>query len=1260
MAWGRPLYNTEATIWETGLNDKNGVMVLVKEEFGTMMDIEVDLSNKHKSKIEQVKSMFPEYDDNFVSYVLSKKKEDVNNTILTFTSPDEKERFFNQYSELQVQKMAARPGVFGNGSDGNGNSGERVNTLKTTISNYKLLYNTLVGLMDIKNSDLSKKIFGILRSLPPSEDLKGDIISEFFEEKYGGFNFGGNSNVEDTITTKPISNMGFYYFEILGKVLMDLLKEKDQAKITEFFMNESALKIINTFLYNCEETFENFYSICRKEELTTKSRKETETIEQIYYVVPILGVIHSIFDLALDSQIVNSKSTKIELSNERLSFLNFKNELENSNNYDENDESYNMEMISDIAKSIIMNEALLNRLMEMYMIILRCLWLNSYNFAGNGNIIGILFNIFGLLEKRALILHNQGDSDESKFMYVDKIIEFFLKISTLKSNNLLGNLLLIHLNCFRTRIPKIYKKLMEVVIENGYFTHIPNNVYQVLKVLGEHKALMDQKTLKSVLFNRQMGKELVDVYFDYLEKLPKFDQLNKENYEKLLPDNFEGVLETMNMLLESIKNLNFEVENSKIDKLYTELAKDNLKLLFSEEESIFHSCLSKGENSLKYNFFQVCLTLCKLNNEYSLEILKFLSTVYTKKDFEMSSYQYVGLRGGQEYIGLKNLGCTCYANSLFQQFYHNPTIRNGIMGSEVDSHDMNQTILYQVKNVFWRLKHSKMSYTFLDKFCGVFTGFDGMPINVRIQQDVNEFFNLLVDNLERQIKESNNKRQEQEKSHQLDPFIQEFGGQFVNIIQSIEDEYEYKRERPENFLSVPLTVKNMININDALDEFCSEEYFKDDNKLHIEEYDKKIAVSKKYMFKKLPRTLIFNLKRFEYNMQTFQRYKLNDFFEFPMNVDLKKWCKFDGEDDQNQETNYELKGVLIHSGSAQAGHYYSYIKKGDEWLEFNDTNVRTFSPEIQNLHKEWFGQGKTDVNDVDFVSMNMGGNTCAYMLFYHRVDCFDAEEHVLDENEDFKQNMNEVEEENKAFVRQKIFVDNVSLKFLDNLLNVMDKEDIINEVEKMLLEKVDKVIEEGEKTEEKEGEEGAMVEETEEDNKEETKVEGEGDKVMEEEETKEDNKEEAKGEEREEDKAMVEETPEETKEEVKEEPQEDDNKAMVEETKEEPKVEVEGMVEETTPETAQESKPENPEETSEAKETPETKNDDILEGDENILEEIAEAAKKDEQEEESEPDYDIKILNQGLLDILSSKNVSNYLLTLGYNPPQTGFQARSS
>jgi ubiquitin C-terminal hydrolase len=64
--------------------------------------------------------------------------------------------------------------------------------------------------------------------------------------------------------------------------------------------------------------------------------------------------------------------------------------------------------------------------------------------------------------------------------------------------------------------------------------------------------------------------------------------------------------------------------------------------------------------------------------------------------------------------------------------------------------------------------------------------------------------------------------------------------------------------------------------------------------------------------------------------------------------------------------NYNLKGIVIHSGTAQGGHYYSYIKvkngitkAKDTWLEFNDTNVSEFNH--ANLEAKCFG-GKSNTS----------------------------------------------------------------------------------------------------------------------------------------------------------------------------------------------------------------------------------------------------------------------------------------------------------
>ena len=59
---------------------------------------------------------------------------------------------------------------------------------------------------------------------------------------------------------------------------------------------------------------------------------------------------------------------------------------------------------------------------------------------------------------------------------------------------------------------------------------------------------------------------------------------------------------------------------------------------------------------------------------------------------------------------------------------------------------------------------------------------------------------------------------------------------------------------------------------------------------------------------------------------------------------------------------YDLVGVVGHSGQANAGHYYSFVKnkKGnsvtnpnkEKWFKFNDTTVDNFFMNEENLEAE--------------------------------------------------------------------------------------------------------------------------------------------------------------------------------------------------------------------------------------------------------------------------------------------------------------------
>lgn len=47
---------------------------------------------------------------------------------------------------------------------------------------------------------------------------------------------------------------------------------------------------------------------------------------------------------------------------------------------------------------------------------------------------------------------------------------------------------------------------------------------------------------------------------------------------------------------------------------------------------------------------------------------------------------------------------------------------------------------------------------------------------------------------------------------------------------------------------------------------------------------------------------------------------------------------------------YVLKGILVHTGNAEGGHYFSYIRDNkNQWFEFNDKLITPFY--VQNLRE---------------------------------------------------------------------------------------------------------------------------------------------------------------------------------------------------------------------------------------------------------------------------------------------------------------------
>jgi len=142
----------------------------------------------------------------------------------------------------------------------------------------------------------------------------------------------------------------------------------------------------------------------------------------------------------------------------------------------------------------------------------------------------------------------------------------------------------------------------------------------------------------------------------------------------------------------------------------------------------------------------------------------------------------------------------------------------------------------------------------------------------------------------------------------------------------------------------------------------------------------------------VPDNLIFHLKRFDYDVNSGMRSKINDRFDFSEKLDMAPF-KIDHLSEPGNTTPpdmFELVGVLVHSGTAESGHYYSYIRERpvnpsqvETWVEYNDADVSRFDP--SKIPDQCFGGFNDPLQNSSFPHLRFHKAWNAYMLFYQRI-----------------------------------------------------------------------------------------------------------------------------------------------------------------------------------------------------------------------------------------------------------------------------------
>jgi len=446
--------------------------------------------------------------------------------------------------------------------------------------------------------------------------------------------------------------------------------------------------------------------------------------------------------------------------------------------------------------------------------------------------------------------------------------------------------------------------------------------------------------------------------------------------------------------------------------------------------------------------YKLLITLCKdstANTEILLRCLSQLMGVIQKLN-TATGWGYSPASDTKSfygYVGLKNLGCICYMNAMLQQFFMTPAFRYGVLLADDkkepnwvkkdNKYIIDDNVIHQLQQMFGFLELSDRQDYNPHEFCFSFKDFAGQPVNVSIQQDTQEFLNMIFEKLENGLKHTPFKN--------ITDSV--YGGRTSN--QLICEGCGFVRERIENFYNMSVEVRNMKTIYDSFDKFITGETIED---YYCDECKKKNNITKRTCIESLPNVLIIHLQRIVFDLDTLMNQKINSRLEFPFELNLEPYTKEGlewrekakdkkkkkpqqteqkgdkGDEDViqpevSEETamqeevsaeeesgpyklhpkeyyEYKLAGVVVHVGTAEFGHYYSYINtnrgdpnkrdksKPDKWLEFNDSLIKDF--DTKNIENECFGGSSTESSDDAWSWAKSGKENSknAYILVYER------------------------------------------------------------------------------------------------------------------------------------------------------------------------------------------------------------------------------------------------------------------------------------
>lgn len=300
-------------------------------------------------------------------------------------------------------------------------------------------------------------------------------------------------------------------------------------------------------------------------------------------------------------------------------------------------------------------------------------------------------------------------------------------------------------------------------------------------------------------------------------------------------------------------------------------------------------------------------------------------------------------------MGIVNLGNTCYINSVIQAIINAPKTRKYFY--EHDTDVTNRDIVRAISKTA-HIVHDLKKVSRPKGLMATLEKHMGGQLDIRCQNDANEFFSLLIDKLDAQQpnipcvpSKSKRNRMNELADAAWNNNSEWFYGQFIQQVAC--SQCKKFSHSAESFLTIDLPVSH--NDMSAILKDC---------------FDKDIVTGfqcakcnqtgdgeKVLRLWRLPTLLVFSVKRFDSMMNKIH----TELTTVPFEIDLSSlvinpiYTKDQGI--------YQLSSIVCHVGNAYRGHYFCLCRSlsDDKWYKKDDENVEEISSdEVNKLSRTFY------------------------------------------------------------------------------------------------------------------------------------------------------------------------------------------------------------------------------------------------------------------------------------------------------------------